>query len=36
MSMRVAGQLEADGGPPKQFIKAIGALEDYIELLGHD
>ena len=24
-------QVEADGGPPKQFVKAIGALEDYIE-----
>ena len=26
-------QVEADGGPPKQFVKAIGALEDYIEPL---
>ena len=25
--------MEADGGPPKQFVKAIGALEDYIEPL---
>ena len=29
-------QVEADGGPPKQFVKAIGALEDYIEFLGED
>ena len=27
-------QVEADGGPPKQFVKAIGALEDYIEPSG--
>eukprot|EP00438_Fugacium_kawagutii_P023778 Skav213339 [mRNA] locus=scaffold3340:426716:428054:+ [translate_table: standard] len=27
-------KVEADGGPPKQFVKAIGALEDYIEPLG--
>ncbi|CAK9067141.1 unnamed protein product, partial [Durusdinium trenchii] len=24
-------QVEADGGPPKQFVKAIAALEDYVE-----
>ena len=29
--MALTRQVEADGGPPKQFVKAIGALEDYIE-----
>ncbi|CAL1164428.1 unnamed protein product [Cladocopium goreaui] len=31
MLEKLRTQVEADGGPPKQFVKAIGALEDYIE-----
>mmetsp|Transcript_127498 Transcript_127498/g.302958 ORF Transcript_127498/g.302958 Transcript_127498/m.302958 type:complete len:961 (-) Transcript_127498:151-3033(-) len=31
MLEKLRNQVEAEGGPPKQFIKAIGALEDYIE-----
>lgn len=31
MLEKLRTQVEADGGPPEQFVKAIGALEDYIE-----
>jgi len=31
MLEKLRTQMEADGGPPKAFIKAIGNLEDYVE-----